>query len=377
MVVNRKSINESLIAEDEAIKKARVIAFYLPQYHPIPENDEWWGKGFTEWTNTSNAKPLFKEHYQPHLPADLGFYDLRLAETRQAQADLARAYGIHGFCYWHYWFHGKRLLEQPVNAILDSGEPDFPFCLAWANESWSRRWLGEDKEILIEQKYSPEDDKAHAEWLVNCFADPRYIKVGDRPLFSIYRPTSLPDPKSTTQLIREVCKSAGLPDPYLVGINAHSRHIDMRTLGFDSTEDHSPQLGVLQDVFNDDRSLKRLARNLKQGLWSAKLKIYKYADAIDLMESSRPKYPHHPGFFVGWDNTARRGENAIVMTGSTPDIVATHLSRVINNVSNVPLDERIIFLNAWNEWAEGMYLEPNSLHGTRLLEAIRAVIHPN
>ncbi|WP_309735674.1 glycoside hydrolase family 99-like domain-containing protein, partial [Chamaesiphon sp. OTE_75_metabat_556] len=131
------------------------------------------------------------------------------------------------------------------------------------------------------------------------------------------------------------------------------------------------------DVFNDDYSLKRLARNIKQGLWSAKLKIYKYGDAIELMESSRPKYPHYPGFFVGWDNTARRGENAIVMTGGTPDIVATHLSRVIDNVNNVPLDRRIIFLNAWNEWAEGMYLEPNSLHGIRLLEAVRSVIHPN
>ncbi|QJB44220.1 glycoside hydrolase family 99-like domain-containing protein [Dolichospermum flos-aquae] len=352
----------------------KAIAFYLPQYHPIPENDQWWGKGFTEWTNVTKSKPLFKEHYQPHLPADLGFYDLRLPEARQAQADLAREYGIHGFCYWHYWFHGKRLLESPVNEVLALGEPDFPFCLAWANESWSRRWLGEDKEILINQKYSQEDDTNHAEWLVHCFADPRYIKVYDRPLFLIYRPTSLPDPKATTKTIREVCQASGLPNPYLVGINAHSRHIDMRTLGFDCTEDHSPQLGVLPEAFNDDFSFNRLTRNIKRGIWDGELKIYDYADAIQLMESSRPKYPHHPAFFVGWDNTARRQEKAIIMTDSHPDIVATHLAKVIESVGQSLLEERIVFLNAWNEWAEGMYLEPNSLHGLRLLEAIRSVI---
>jgi hypothetical protein len=343
----------------------RLIAFYLPQYHPIPENDEWWGKGFTEWTNVTNAKPLFKGHYQPHLPADLGFYDLRLPEAR------------HGFCYWHYWFHGKRLLEFPLKAILSSGEPDFPFCLAWANESWSRRWLGEDKEILIEQKYSHDDDKQHAEWLVHAFADHRYIKVYDRPLFLIYRPTLLPDPKVTTQIIRQVCQAYGLPNPYLVGINAHSRHIDMRTLGFDSTEDHSPQLGVLPRAFKDEFSFKRLVHNIKRGIWSGEMKIYDYADAIQKMESSRPKYPHHPALFVGWDNTARRGEKAIVITGNQPDIVASHLAGMIKSLKKSSSEDHIIFLNAWNEWAEGMYLEPSSLYGIKLLESIHSVLQPN
>jgi lipopolysaccharide biosynthesis protein len=189
---------------------ARFIAFYLPQYHPIPENDEWWGRGFTEWMNVSRAKPLFDGHYQPHLPAKLGFYDLRVPEVRQAQADLARRHGIEGFCYWHYWFEGKRLLERPFNEVLSSGQPDFPFCLAWANETWSRRWLGEDKDILQEQTYSLEDDLDHITWLMEAFADPRYIRVHGRPLFLIYKPFDLPDPERTTETFRSECVRNGV-----------------------------------------------------------------------------------------------------------------------------------------------------------------------
>lgn len=352
----------------------KAIALYLPQYHPIPENDGWWGKGFTEWTNVTKAKPQFPSHYQPQLPSDLGFYDLRLLEVSKTQASLARQYGIHGFCYWHYWFHGKRLLNQPIDKILASKEPDFPFCLGWANESWSRRWLGEDKEILIEQKYSYEDDKQHAEWLVSAFADPRYITVYDRPLLLIYRPTLLPDPLKTTQVIRDVCQASGLPNPYLIGCNAHARNLDMRTLGFDFTEDHFPQLGVLPDVFEDRFLVRRFLRNMKHGIWSGKLKIYQYKDAIEMMEATRPKYPHFPAFFVGWDNTARRGEKAIILVNNEPKYVKDHFSKIINNVKTFPAEEQIVFINAWNEWAEGMYLEPNSLHGHKLLESIHSAI---
>ena len=211
---------------------ARLIAFHLPQFHPILENDQWWGKGFTEWTNVARAKPLFRGHYQPRLPADLGYYDLQGAETRQAQAELATAYGIEGFCYWHYWFHGIRLLERPVDEILASGEPDFPFCLAWANESWSRSWLGDKREVLIEQKYSEQDDRVHARWLAKAFADPRYIHVNGRPLLVVYKPMDLPEAKRTTEIFRDECRRLGQPEPYLVGIDAHCPGTDMRSARF-------------------------------------------------------------------------------------------------------------------------------------------------
>ncbi len=187
--------------------KIKAIAIHLPQFHPTPENDEWWGTGFTEWTNVAKAQPLFPKHYQPHLPADLGFYDLRLAETRNVQAEMAKAYGIYGFCYYHYWFNGKRILEKPLDEILAKKEPAFPFMLCWANETWSRRWLGEEKEILIKQTYSEKDDYNHAEWLCKMvFSDSRYITINGRPAFMFYRPHDLPDYKKTLQVFKDAAK---------------------------------------------------------------------------------------------------------------------------------------------------------------------------
>ena len=239
---------------DKVKGNARLIAFYLPQFHPIPENDTWWGRGFTEWTNVCQAKPLFREHYQPRLPADMGFYDLRVPETRAAQAELAREHGIEGFCYWHYWFQGRRLLWRPFNDVLQSGEPDFPFCLAWANESWSRRWLGEEEDVLAAQTYSDDDDVHHIQWLLQAFADRRHITVNGRPLFLIYRPRHLPDPQRTTDVFRTECVKAGLPEPFLVGIDAHCQNFDCRSIGFDGTLSFEPQLGILPGAFEPDSS---------------------------------------------------------------------------------------------------------------------------
>jgi len=336
--------------------KARVIVFYLPQFYPIPENDAWWGKGFTEWSNVARARPLFDGHYQPHIPGNLGFCDTRVPEVRQAQAELARKHSIEGFCYWHYWFHGKRLLERPFDEVLSSGEPDFPFCLSWANETWSRRWhgTGEANEVLQVQTYSREDDLHHARWLTMAFRDPRYIRVQGRPLFLIYRPRDLPDPIRTAETFRRECSRQGLPAPYLVGLNSHA-DLDFRDLGLDATLNFEPQLGALP------------------GPTEPGLKVYDYSQARLRMLSRKKSFPTYPCIFLGWDNTPRRGENGIVFLDSTPENFASGLADRIASVLHKPYDDRLVFLNAWNEWAEGNHLEPDLKYGVQYLEAVRRV----
>jgi lipopolysaccharide biosynthesis protein len=358
-----------------AAHRARLVAFHLPQFHPIPENDAWWGKGFTEWTNVARARPQFAGHYQPHLPADLGFYDLRLPETRAAQAELAQAYGLEGFCYYHYWFAGRRLLERPVNDLLARGEPDFPFCLCWANESWSRRWLGEARDILIAQTYSPEDDLAHIRWLIRAFADPRYIRVGGRPLFLVYRPADLPDPQRTIDLWRSECVREGLPEPYLLATNSHCSEKDCRQWGFDATLAFKPELGVLPRFLDDGPRWDKLRRNLKLGVLSATLKVYDYGRAQRAMMALRRPHPMIPGVLVRWDNTPRRGRQAIILARSDPAVFERVLNDAIELVRERPADERLVMVNAWNEWAEGNHLEPDQLYGRKFLDAVKRANH--
>jgi lipopolysaccharide biosynthesis protein len=339
----------------------RPIAFYLPQFYPTPENDAWWGPGFTEWTNAVQADPLFDGHYQPRLPADLGYCDLRVPEVRVAQAELAAAYGIEGFCYWHYWFHGKRVLERPFAEVLASGEPAFPFCLSWANETWSRRWhgAGNPDEVLVEQTYSEADDLAHIQWLLSAFADPRYIRVGERPLFVVYQPFALSDALRTTETFRRECARAGLPEPYLVGINAHNPTKDTRPLGFDATLNFEPQLSAVP------------------GPTEPGLKIYDYRIATRSMRSQPRDYPVLPCAMVSWDNTPRRGENGIVFINSNPETFEEHLRDAASSLTDDPFEERLLFINAWNEWAEGNYLEPDVRYQHGWLEAVRRVVeHP-
>ncbi len=221
--------------------RVRSLAFYLPQFHPIPENDEWWGDGFTEWTNVVPATPQFRGHHQPHVPADLGFYDLRVPEVRAAQADLALRFGVSGFCYYHYWFEGRRLLERPFDEVLRSGEPDFPFCLCWANENWTSAWDGKAREILIRQTYSPDDDLAHIRWLGVAFSDRRYIRVGGKPLLLVYRAHHLPDPLRTTERWRAEAERLGLGEIYLCSMQTGpAARIDPATLGFDAAVQFAP-----------------------------------------------------------------------------------------------------------------------------------------
>ncbi len=346
------------------------IAIYLPQFHPFEENNTWWGKGFTEWTNVTKATPFFKDHYQPHLPADLGLYDLRVEQTRIEQAAMAKAYGIYGFCYYHYWFSGTRLMQEPIDAMLQSKKPDFPFMFCWANETWSRRWLGEEKEILIKQEYSEADDYAHAAWLCeNVFNDSRCITIHNRPAFAIYRPHDLPDYKKTIAIIKEVARSKGLIEPFFIGSNSHTQQLD----GFDQVLNFEPQLSLLPEAFNDAGTVSKLARNIKHKAWSHKLKIYDYAAVKDIMAARKFPYKNLPCVFVGWDNTARRGRNGIVITNQNKKVFKKSLQRAKEMVKHNDKDEQIVFINAWNEWAEGNHLEPCSKYGHQFLEAVKEV----
>ncbi len=358
--------------------KARLIANYLPQFHPTPENDAWWGRGFTEWTNVIRSKPLFRGHRQPRLPTELGFYDLRVPDTRWAQAELARAHGIEAFCYWHYWFEGKRLLERPFAEVLASGEPDFPFCLAWANESWSRRWLGEERDVLMKQGYSAQDDRNHARWCMPAFADPRCLRYQGRPVFAIYRPFDLPEPERTMVTFRDEAHRHGLPNPYLIGCDAHQLTYEgICEFGFDHTWNFEPALGCMPYICNeknqpdDRRRWGRLLHNLRLGVASGWIKIYDYPTGRNLMWESYKPFPTIPTVMAGWDNSPRRGKNGIVFLNDTPANFKAELVRTIASVLDKPFEERLIFLNAWNEWAEGNYLEPDELYGRGKLEAVR------
>jgi hypothetical protein len=353
----------------------RMIAFYLPQFHPIPENDSWWEKGFTEWSNVARGHPLFRGHHQPHVPADLGFYDLRLPETRAAQAAEARAHGVYGFCYYHYWFHGQRLLELPFENVLETREPDFPFCVCWANESWSRRWMGEDRAILIRQEYSVEDDHRHAQWLARAAADPRYILVHGRPLFLIYRPGDLPEPHRTTDIFRSTLVRAGLADPWLVGCDAHLPDVDFRTLGFDATMHFEPQLGCCPDILDEHRTWAKLKRNLSLGVLSAKLRLYDDATTRRAMAGrwDNGGAPGYPCRYVSWDNTPRRGRDGIIMVNGSPQNFEEALRDAVRRVRTREPGDRLVFIDAWNEWAEGNHLEPDEKHGRAYLEAVARV----
>ena len=362
------------IPDVQALAPPRLIAFYLPQYHPIPENDEWWGEGFTEWRNVSSAEPLFAGHYQPHVPADLGYYDLRVEETRIAQADLARKYGIEGFCYYHYWFHGQRLLERPMQDLLESGKPDFPFCICWANESWTRRWDGKDKKILMKQEYSAEDDLRHIKTLLPIFADKRYIRINGKPLFLVYRSENLPDPARTAKTWREQARKAGIGELYLCLVQSFVK-LDPAEINFDAAVEFAPdwwnkgmQLKVDPKLFSREEA--KLA-NVCNNNW-----IHSYQALADsMMDKPVPDYTWLRCVTPSWDNWARMKKGASIFLGSTPEKFKDWLSRAIDDTtSRLVGEERVVFINAWNEWAEGNHLEPDERFGHGYLEATRRAL---
>jgi hypothetical protein len=360
-------MTENHMAGADPVAKARLIAFYLPQYHPIPENDEWWEKGFTEWTNVTKAVPLFPGHRQPNLPADLGFYDLRIPEVREAQADLARDHGLEAFCYWHYWFGaGKKLLERPFQEVLKTGQPDFPFCLGWANMTWSGIWHGAPDRILIEQTYpGSKDHAAHFYSIYEAFFDHRYVKVDGQPLFVVYAPQLLPEPKSFMEQWRALAVKEGLKGLYFVGI-INEPLWTPQLFGLDGSTLHAPGIFfplLEQHLLERQPKSHRLIKNFfKRGRspQAAGPKVYDYSEYIEvaLPELSR-EYDQYPCILPNWDNTPRSGVNGYVLQGATPDLFKKHLRQGVAQVENREFDKRLIFVKSWNEWAEGNYLEPD------------------
>jgi lipopolysaccharide biosynthesis protein len=351
-------------------RKLRFLAFYLPQFHPTVENDMWWGPGFTEWTNVAKANPLFRGHEQPDLPADLGFYDLRLPETRIAQAVLAAAHGVSGFCYFHYWFEGRRLLGRPFAEVLRSGEPDFPFCLCWANENWSRAWDGKSGEILVEQTYSAADDQRHIRWLCEAFADHRYVTVDGKPVFLVYRALRLPDARRTTDTWRAEAQRAGFEDLYLCAVHGgRDQRRDPAALGMDAAVQFAPFYGLKR------RRHGRLARAAHRWFLrrsaDAEPAIYEYSTVVDdNLSVPVPLYTSYPCVSPGFDSSPRRPlGGATITVGSTPDLYEHWLRRVVERFEPPTPEENFVFVNAWNEWAEGNHLEPGRRWGRRYLEA--------
>jgi Glycosyltransferase WbsX len=358
---------------------ARLIAYYLPQFHPVPENDLWWGKGFTEWTNVTKAKPLFPGHQQPNLPSELGFYDLRLPEVRQQQADLAREHGIEGFCYWHYWFgDGRRILERPFAEVLSSKQPNFPFCLAWANETWNGRQHGvKDNTVLIEQTYSGSHDfEEHFKTLLPAFRDERYITVDSKPLFVVYKPQHLPDALEFTGLWRQLAAKAGLPGLHLVALQDGSWN--PLEHGFDAVVPHEPwqHFRSIPETIAAKFVRRALNRRLSD-ICRNRFRMpeqYQYREFVKNSFLVERRSNTYPCVIPNWDTTPRAHEWGVVLKNSRPELFAIHLSKAIRSVQNEAPEHRIVFIKSWNEWAEGNYLEPDRRYERGYLEAVKKCV---
>jgi hypothetical protein len=345
----------------------RLIAFYLPQFHPIPENNAWWGEGFTEWTNTAKARPLYGGHYQPHLPSELGFYDLRVPETRIAQAELATEHGIEAFCYYHYWFAGKLLLERPLNDVIASGMPDFPFCLCWANQTWTGIWHGAPDRILIEQTYPGYDDhRKHFFWLLRAFTDPRYLTVNGKPLFAVFSPMEIPDVLRVTDFWRELALEAGLKGLHLVGVHWNPEWSPVE-YGFDASV--TPRLPPHRRWVSWRRPLTRILqdRDVRRGIPT----IYSYEKIWPELVHTGNGPHNYPCLIPNWDNTPRSGVNGLVLEGSTPKLFALQVGKTIQEVRKRAAEDRIVFVKSWNEWAEGNHLEPDLRFGRGYLRVLK------
>ena len=348
-----------------------VIAFYLPQFHPTPDNDKFWGPGFTEWHNVAAAYGLFEGHEQPVRPTELGYYDLRVPEVRELQAKLAREHGVDGFCYHHYWFNGRRVLERPFNEVLASGKPDFPFCLSWANENWTRRWDGGERDILIPQHYSDEDAAAHIRSLYLAFNDPRYIRLDGKPLFIVYNLGSIPSPRRFTDTVRETMRRDGAGDIHLCAAETFAGRIDPRPLGFDSAVEFPPHLSWRSGIQAAIAEVQ-FRVGFKGTLIDYRMMVH------DSLNRERPAFPLFRTVVPGWDNTPRLKERALVLVNSSPDLFGEWLSHMRRWTAEAHPDrDAPVFINAWNEWAEGCHIEPDQQLGRARLLAVKRATAPS
>jgi len=362
--------------------KIKAIALYLPQYHEIPENNEWWGKGFTEWTNVRKAQPLFKGHYQPHIPLNQVYYDLSDSHVLNEQAALAKAYGIFGFCFYHYWFNGRLLLEKPIHQFLASKEPDFPFCLSWANENWTRRWDGAESKVLMAQNYSLEDDKAHIDYLIPIFKDERYIKIEGKPVFLMYRSELHPNIYEATELWRQEAKKAGFPDLYLIRMENFTQNLQPVSHGFDAGMEFAPDGTLKGKKVTKKHLLSYLTGKLlhRTGLMRSAIYengIYSYPEMMEnMITRSARSYKYFRCISPSWDNAARRKKDALMYIHSTPQLFYTWAEKMkAYTLEHFPEHEQLLFINAWNEWGEGCHLEADEKWGYAYLEALRDALN--
>jgi len=367
IIRNQQKFSEKWQKQIDDLNDIRLIAFFLPQYHTIPENDRWWGKGFTEWTNVTKARPNFEGHYQPRLPSDLGYYDLRVGEVMEQQAELAKKYGIHGFCYYYYWFGGKRLLDMPLERMLKTGKPNIPFCLCWANENWTRKWDGLNDKILIEQQHSDEDDRAVIIDIMRYMQHPNYIRINGKPLLFVYRISLFPNIKRTAKIWRDLCRKEGIGEIYLAMVESF---------------EHSKENVGLENSF--DASVEFPPHNMSSPIKPTGMLLNPdYAGTVSdyreiVLKYSLKEKPGNVCFrtvMPSWDNTARQQDNSYIFANASPGAYQAWLETALDLTHEQNLgDERIVFINAWNEWAEGNYLEPDRRFGHGFLEATRNAI---
>jgi len=360
----------TVFADSSLVPTVKAIAFYLPQFHPIPENDRWWGEGFTEWNNVRAGRPNFPGHYQPHVPIGLGYYDLRETEVLQNQTELAKAYGIYGFCFYYYWFGGKVLLDLPIRSMLESGKPDFPFCICWANENWTRRWDGLEDDVLIAQSHSPEDDVNFIRRVENVLLQKNYIRVRGKPLLLVYRPSLFPDSLQTAERWRDYFRRKGHGELHLVMVRSFYDQTAPEVYGFDAGVQfppHFPPATITSLIAGKDEKFKGT--------------IYDYTElrraALEQLITASSTGKTYAAVMPSWDNTARRGSHAVIWANSSPESYYEWLSATVEQVqTKQESDERLIFINAWNEWAEGCHLEPDEKYGHAWLNATALALRP-